>query len=147
MFALLIFMYTLLGAAIVLASPTPAVNGLNARSIEHTARKAPGANCNGNVLCLSASAGASDLVGFIDNIQDDAWFDNGAQIGTSLSTRRYGGNSDCLFRYIACTSAAICAFLQGTNGGSGSWIKSLAHYIKDDAGCKICGSVGLPIYE
>ena len=148
MFALPIFMYTLLGAAIALASPAPAVNELNARSIEGRAG-AYGANCDGNSLCLLAKHGASDLVDYIDQIPDNKWFGDGDQIGASLSTRRYGGNKVliCLFRHIACTSSSICAFLQGSPGSSGYWIKTLAHYLKDNAGCKTCGSVSLSICE
>ncbi|KAJ7137842.1 Kp4-domain-containing protein [Mycena epipterygia] len=82
-----------------------------------------GINCEGSSICKGKSAHvASLLVGYIDGIADDAWYNNGQQI--------------------ACAED-VCAFLQNSGGNSGKNIKGLAHYIRDH-GCTACGSV--PIF-
>ncbi|KAJ7457322.1 killer toxin [Mycena latifolia] len=76
-----------------------------------------GINCRGSAEC--GGGRAYNIVQYIEGISDDAWYADG--------------------QHIACDQS-ICAFLQDTNGASGSSIKALAPYIIDH-GCTSCGSV------
>ncbi|KAK5999180.1 hypothetical protein PT974_01570 [Cladobotryum mycophilum] len=93
-------------AAICLAAVS-AVNGL-------------GINCRGSGQCPFIGSGhAKQLVGFINGIDPNRWYNNGQPI--------------------AC-EGILCAFLQNTGGAWGRNIKGLAHFITDH-GCDNCGSV------
>jgi len=79
MFVLPTLVYTLLGATMALASPAP-----TRKSVDAAVPPTPdlGINCNGSGFCDWGKVGAtSELVGYINQISDDAWYNNGQQIG------------------------------------------------------------------
>jgi hypothetical protein len=109
-------------ALIALVAALSTANAVSANGTEVTPPVANlGINCRGSFACdLPGQGGiANSLVQYIQQISDDAWYDNG--------------------QHIACFDE-ICAFLQGTGGTWGSILKQLAPYIPDH-GCTTCGSV------
>lgn len=81
-----------------------------------------GINCRGSFQCIFLTDSPLDtVVGFIDQIDESRFYQNG--------------------EHIACTGF-ICAFLQNSGGAPGSSIKTLAHNLLDH-GCHQCGSVPL----
>jgi hypothetical protein len=109
-------------ALIALVAALSTANAAPANGTEVTPPVANlGINCRGSSNCgLTTVDGiANRLVEYIQQIPDDAWYDNG--------------------QHIACYDF-ICAFLQGTGGTWGSILKQLAPYIPDH-GCTACGSV------
>jgi hypothetical protein len=91
MFAILALTYALMGAMISWASPAPAQtsDALNPTDPSTDSAVPPtpdlGINCRGSLLCDLGSGGeSSQLVGFIREIADDAWYDTGQQIGGNL---------------------------------------------------------------
>ena len=79
MFVLPTLVYTLLGAAIAWASPTPTPKPTDA-----VVPPTPdlGINCEGSFYCDWGKVGStSELVGYISQISDDAWYNDGQQIG------------------------------------------------------------------
>ncbi|OBT94339.2 hypothetical protein VE01_07766 [Pseudogymnoascus verrucosus] len=80
---------------------------------------AEGINCKGAAGCSFAGSGiAKQLQKYINTANSDTWFNNGEQI--------------------ACSNG-ICAFFQGTNGGSGGDAQRLAADIVNHR-CTVCGS-------
>ena len=74
MFVLPTLVYTLLGAAIAWAASTPKPADVVVRD--------NGVNCGGSGFCGDLGVSTSgDLVNYINQIPDDAWYRNGAQIG------------------------------------------------------------------
>ena len=91
MFVLSALTYALLGATISWASPAPTTSGLLDRTPPANDSVVPpttdlGINCEGSFLCGRGSGSASsELVSMIQNLADDAWYDNGQQIGAIFS--------------------------------------------------------------
>jgi len=78
MFVLPTLVYTLLGVTIAWASPAPTPKSANA------VVPRDGINCKGNGECGGSSEDATPswtLVGYINQISDDAWYKDGQQIG------------------------------------------------------------------
>jgi hypothetical protein len=93
---------------------------------------ATGINCAGSGACALAIAGnsARELSNYINNIDDNRYYQNGEHIACATFSSDEG------------TQGHVCAFLQNSNGAPGHSIRALAHYIPDH-GCKECGSVPL----
>ena len=84
--------YALLGATISWASPAPTTRGevldrtppMNDSVVPPTPDL--GINCRGSFLCGRGSGSASsELVSFINNMADDAWYNNGQLIGARFT--------------------------------------------------------------
>jgi hypothetical protein len=98
MFVLPALTYALLGATISWASPTPitASDVLNPTDPTDDSAVPPtpdlGINCRGSLFCdLGGEGGeSSQLASFINNITDNAWYNNGQLIGASFIHRAIG---------------------------------------------------------
>jgi hypothetical protein len=138
--------YALLGATISWASPAPTSDVLNPTDpANDSVPPTPdlGINCRGSLLCDVQGTGgeSSQLVSFINGIADDAWYNNGQQIGASFYMEVLVCYDILIVIFVlACTNHNICAFLQNTGGANGQWIKSIAPYIPAHR-CNTCGSV------
>jgi len=124
------FFAQLVSLAVVIAS---AMGNSKAVAVDATVAATPGAvnstvtpspdlgiNCQGSSLCSGKPGNtASLLIGYIDSINSDTFYNNGQQI--------------------ACVSN-ICAFLQNTNGETAGTIQNVASDILSH-GCAVCGSV------
>jgi hypothetical protein len=148
MFVLPVLIPAFLGATISWASPAPTTTSdiLNTPGPANDSVVPPtpdlGINCRGSLYCSYGEVSASaDLTSWILGISDDAWYNNGQQIGASFYIEASVFHDILIvFSVIACTGANICAFLQATNGANGKWIKTIAPYIRAHQ-CNTCGSV------
>jgi hypothetical protein len=84
-----------------------------------------GINCRGSSQCSQGTGEVSrKLTGYINQLADDRWVDNGVQI--ACVREPHAGGAD----------GAICAFMQGTGGAPAKSLKSLAQDLVDH-GCKL----------
>ena len=82
MFVLPTLVYTLLGATIAWASPVSTVTTPKPTGAVVPPTPDLGINCDGSGYCNWGKVGsASELVGYIYEISDNAWYNNGQQIG------------------------------------------------------------------
>ncbi|KAL4886884.1 Kp4-domain-containing protein [Aspergillus karnatakaensis] len=93
-----------------------------------TTTTALGINCRGSSDCgLSSAPSMGEIVSIIEEIPDNAWYNNGEHITCIAS---------------ATNDYSICAFLQNSGGAPGSSIKTLARELQQH-GCQNCGSIPL----
>ena len=97
MFILPTLIYTLLGATLSWAIPSPVVGRdiLSVPVMNHTAvqdARDQSVNCHGSLGCpMPGLTDGLDALGIqVEKIGDDTWYDNGKQIGAGFYTEPFG---------------------------------------------------------
>lgn len=83
-----------------------------------------GINCRGSAECGNTGGRATDILNYVQKIDNNRWYQNGEHIACWKSQLGTG----------------LCAFLQGTGGIPGSLIKELVQDVVNH-NCHVCGSV------
>ena len=97
MFVLPTLVYALLGATIAWASPAPTAPTPKPTDAVVPPTPDLGINCRGSGYCDRGKAGSTwELVAYISQISDNAWYNNGQQIGAVVFFHNVVGFSCCL---------------------------------------------------